>query len=162
MLNYVQLDDWLSDPQALNNLPLPLMDPLADSSQLAESYVDPVNDAQGVINGLDLMNSAASSISIPKSANGDAANGVKHPAQPPSDQAVDSCFLDTVVQFQTEETFTVCSKALSMIFRHNRKGLSMADLQQRLKPGIRIPSEPSGECQIENSVLFRVLADIFT
>lgn len=54
----------------------------------------------------------------------------------------------------------VCSTALSMIFRHNRKGLSLAELQKRLRPGMRPPSEGSKECRIEESVLFRVLADI--
>lgn len=75
-------------------------------------------------------------------------------------QSIERCFLDTVVQFQAGETSTVCSIALGLIFRHNHKGLSMAELQQQLKPGMRAPSGACGECSVENNVLFRVLADI--
>jgi hypothetical protein len=77
-------------------------------------------------------------------------------------QSIDCCFSDTVVQVFPGETSMVCSMALSLIFRNNYKGLSMAELQRHLQPGMRAPSGPSGECRIEDSVLFRVLVDIST
>ena len=138
------------------------MDPHANGSRLAESYIDPVNDASGAIIGLDMVDPSTSRIPVPKLPNGSDLNGAQHTVQPPSAQEMDRCFLDTVVQIQAGETSTVCSVALSTILRHNRKGLSMADLQQRLKAGIRIPSGASKECLIENSILFKVLAEIST
>lgn len=77
-------------------------------------------------------------------------------------QSIERCFLDTVVQLPSSETSMVCSIALSLIFRHNRKGLSMAELQKTLQPGMRTPSGTSEECRIEDSVLFKVLAYIST
>lgn len=144
----------------LDNLPSPLVDPHANGSRLARSYIDPVNDASGAITGLDLIDLSTSRIPVSTLPDGSDLNDAQHTAQPPSAQEIDRCFLDTVVQFQAGETSTLCSIALSMIFRHNRKGLSIAELQQRLKNGIRIRSGVSKECRIENSILLNVLADI--
>lgn len=80
--------------------------------------------------------------------------------QPESDGCCERCFQDTVVDMPPSENVMVCSTALSMIFRHNRKGLSLAELQKKLRPGMRSPSDDSTECRVDESVLFKVLADI--
>ncbi|KXL44489.1 MAG: hypothetical protein FE78DRAFT_429906 [Acidomyces sp. 'richmondensis'] len=77
-------------------------------------------------------------------------------------ERMERCFLDTVVQVQPGENRTVCSIALAMIFRNNRKGLSMGELQRRLLPGMKGSSSFSSECSIEDSILINVLADIST
>lgn len=76
------------------------------------------------------------------------------------DASVERCFLDTIVQLQSKEYLIPCSTALSLLFRYNRKGLSTAELQRSLKGGIRPPCEASGECRVEDSTLFNVLASI--
>ena len=130
------------------------MNPSSDISWLTEPYNGCADFAQGIVNDVE-----------PTSMN-DISNGLQWASmtsknnQATASASIERCFLDTVVQFQPGETSTVCSIALALIFRHNRKGLSMAELQTQLKPGMRSPSRASGECCIENSVLFRVLADI--
>lgn len=122
--------------------------------------VDSHDLALGTVNGLELRNGPIAKETASEPRKDNAHFDVRPIAEPPIDRAVDRCFLDTVIQTQAGETATICSTALSMIFRHNRKGLSMAELQRRLKPGIIIPSDTSEECRVENSVMFRVLADI--
>ena len=76
---------------------------------------------------------------------------------------VGRCFLDSVVNLQPNETTTSCSSAISMILSQNRLGLSLAQLQERLKPGLlaeTTPTVPMAECRVQNKVLFQVLAEI--
>lgn len=144
------------------------MDPSGDASWFTEPYNNHGNFGQGVANAVGRTDAFPARGTIPKSSMDSLSNGVRFTSTAAEHnlsadhQSIERCFLDTVVNLQPVETSTVCSLALSLIFRHNRKGLSMAELQKQLKPGMRAALGASGECRIEDSVLFQVLADIST
>ena len=138
------------------------MDSSSDIPWFAEPHDNHVNFPQDVFNAVEPTDST-----LPRKTD-DLNNDLQRNSmtsdnnQAVAGLSIQRCFLDTVVKFQPGETSTICLKALSLVFRHNRKGLSMAILQTQLKPGMRAPSGASGECRIEDSVLFKVLADIST
>lgn len=71
------------------------------------------------------------------------------------------CLMDTVVRSHMEWSATPCSKALSLIFRLNHKGLSLSRIQERLVPGMIGPFKTTGECcSIDDRVLADVLAEL--
>jgi hypothetical protein len=70
------------------------------------------------------------------------------------------CFIETVIRMQPAESSTACSVALSMVFQHNRKSLSLAELHDQMRPGFISACGGSSECRMKNSLLFKVLADI--
>jgi hypothetical protein len=144
------------------------MDPSSDISWFAEPNNSHANSAQVVVNAVEPTDSMLPLGTVPKPSMNGLSNGLQCTPltsdnnQSVAGQSIERCFLDTVVKFQPGETSTICSIALSLIFQYNYKGLSMAKLQTQLKPGMRAPSGASGECRIEDSVLFKVLADIST
>ena len=167
-LTHVQMENWLFSPETLDKLPSPLVDLDNDVSWLTEPYNSFANLAPGVVNAVELTDSTPALVPTPESSIDGLSNGLQWTSmtsdnnQSVAGQSIDRCFLDTVVQLQSGETSTACSIALSLIFRYNRKGLPMAELQKMLKPGMRSSSGDSGECRIEDSVLFKVVADIST
>lgn len=165
MVGNSHMDQWLFSPETLDKMLPSSTGPFGRDGWLGEPYYNAET--------LPPIPSLSSRQTRPQPRNGarDAStNGLSNGAQlaaiaPPSNgvrQTVDQCFLNTVVNLasSTEDSSTVCSSALSLIFRHNRKGLSMAALQEKLRPGMKAASESSGECRIEDSVLFQVLAEI--
>jgi hypothetical protein len=58
------------------------------------------------------------------------------------------------------ETTTLCSLALSLVFKNNTKGYSIAELDLKLRKGYQPGATLSEGCRVDNTVLFRVLADI--
>lgn len=156
--------------ETLDKLPPALMDPSSDIAWLTESYNNYANLPQGLNNVVEPTDSMLALGAVPEPSLANGRNGLHWDSTTTSTndyesgagQSVERCFMDTVVQFQPGESSTVCSKALALVFRYNRKGLSMAALQSQLKAGMRAPCGTSGECRVENSVLFRVLANIST
>lgn len=71
-----------------------------------------------------------------------------------------SCLLNASVPVSESDSTTLCSIALQMVFQHNKKRLTMSELDQKLRCGFRKASEPAQECRVENHVLFNVLAEI--
>ena len=163
-----QIENWLFSPETIDKLPPSLTNPSSEIPWLTEPYNSYANFVQGAVNAVEPTDSTLTLEAMPNSSMDSLGNGLQGTSitfdnnQSVAGQAIERCFLDTVVQFQPGETSTVCSKALSQIFRHNRKGLPIAELQKQLKPGMRAPSGASGECRIEDSVLFKVLAEIST
>ena len=60
----------------------------------------------------------------------------------------------------SDSSSTLFSIAIQMVSRYNKKRLSEAELNQRLRCGFRQALEPSQGCRVENYVLFNVLAEI--
>lgn len=154
-------------PQTLDKL-APFSMELSDDSWWLRDFNNSYGDfAQGTVNASEPMNSKLSAGTGSTFPTQPISNGSQWTSPSSSDgnqsvarESIERCFLETVVQFQPAETSTVCSIALSLIFRYNRKGLPMVELQKRLKPGMRAPTGVSAECRIEDDVLFQVLAEI--
>lgn len=64
-----------------------------------------------------------------------------------------------ITDYSTDNT-TACSIAFSIIFQHNKRGLSTAELESRLQAGYLNAQMASEDCRILNQVLFSVLAEI--
>ena len=162
------MENWLYTPETLDRLPPPLVDLYNNASWLTEPYNSYANLAPGFVNAVEPTDSVLALGSTLESSIDGLSNGLRWTSmvsdnnQSEIGPSIEHCFLDTVVQLQSGETSTVCSTALSLIFRHNRKGLPMAELQKMLKPGMRPSSGDSRECRIEDSTLFKVLANIST
>lgn len=65
----------------------------------------------------------------------------------------------TIGSDATSESTTPCSLAFSIIFNHNRKGLDVQKLDEKLQKGYRGCLTSKG-CSVDNSVLISVLAEI--
>lgn len=72
------------------------------------------------------------------------------------------CVMDAAVPLSDSESTTVCSLALSMVFQHNKKQLTLIELNEKLRFGFRKALKPFQECRVENRILFEVLAEIST
>ena len=122
------IESWDMPSDNLDLAP-PMMDP-SDDSWLTESYNIFANFTQETvnINGQSGASAAAGAISNASQAQNGTGSQLPQTTstndQSGSCQSIDRCFLDTVVQLQPVETQTVCSKALGLVFGHNRKGLS--------------------------------------
>ncbi|KAK0892790.1 hypothetical protein LTR91_022203 [Friedmanniomyces endolithicus] len=79
-----------------------------------------------------------------------------------TESSLDRCFLETAMNFRPGKTSTACSVAITMVLQHNRKGLSLAELNDRMKSGFVAAKDPSTECKVWNTTLSQVLADIST
>jgi len=55
---------------------------------------------------------------------------------------------------------TLCSVALAVVMKNNRKGYSPADLDSKLRVGYRCAISANEGCRIDNRILFTVLAEI--
>lgn len=160
------MEQWLFSPMTLDKMqPFPTAG-FAHDPWLGEPYNDQVPLEQGVPTSVGQNKHQELDLTQESSTKG-LTNGTEVTSSAyqtdllTGRQTIDQCFLDTVVNLTSaEESSTVCSSALSLIFRHNRKGLSMAALQEKLRPGMIAASGASSECRIEDSVLFKVLAEV--
>ena len=82
------------------------------------------------------------------------------PSNDQDGEAAQKCFLNTVIRVQPGEDSMPCSKALPWILQNNVKGLTVAQLQDRLQPGILCQAGSESDCRVKNSVLFKVLAEV--
>lgn len=159
-------DDWLFSPDTLNNLPPPLNDPFDVESWRMGPFNDQGRFARIRDTDVAPRDSAAAPGILPISSTIDVDSNLdpnpftNNGTQTAANQSIERCFMDTVMHFEPSETSTVCSKVLPLVFRHNRKGLTMAELQQRLEPGMRSATGGCGECRVDDNVLFKVLAEI--
>jgi hypothetical protein len=59
-----------------------------------------------------------------------------------------------------QEDTTLCSVAISLVLKSNRKGYSAADLDLKLRSGYRYLPATSEGCRIDNRTLLQVLTEI--
>lgn len=73
------------------------------------------------------------------------------------DSSIGRCFLENAITFRPTDRLIACVDAIRMVLQHNRKGLSLAQLHERMKPGFVTKTD---SCMVKDDVLFKLLADI--
>lgn len=76
--------------------------------------------------------------------------------------SLDRCFYETAINFRPAQNTTACSVAIHMLLQHNRKGLSLAQLHDRMKPGFCAADDGKDHCRMQDSLLLRLLSEVST
>lgn len=92
----------------------------------------------------------------------DVSNTSLPPPPGPLEHATTMCLQNTVLHINgyTADGTTACSIAFSMIFQHNARGYTTAELESKLVSGYREGLTINESCRVLNKVLFAVLAEI--
>jgi hypothetical protein len=68
--------------------------------------------------------------------------------------------LESILPLDNTQDTTLCTLAISLVLKNNRKNYTATDLDLRLRAGYRCGFAASEGCRVDNKILFGLLAEI--